>query len=696
MDLDRDAFYRAFRTRDARLDGRVFAGVLTTGIYCRPICPARTPKRENVVFFVSAAAAQEAGFRPCLRCRPETSPDVGAWQGSSNTVARALSLIEDGALDGGDVESLAERLGIGGRQLRRLFKAHLGASPLTVAQTRRIHLAKQLVHDTTLSMSDVAMASGFGSVRRFNETFQRLFGRPPRLLRRSRSVTTTAPGAAITLRLPYAEPYDFDALLDFLRARAIPGVESVDRRRYARTVTCGGVHGTLSVEADRAGQLRLTVRLPKLTGLPSLIARARRMFDLATDPRAIAEHLSTDPLLAPMVQRRPGLRIPGAWDGFELAVRAILGQQVTVSAATRLVEKVVELAGERIVTNEPGLFRAFPAPAGVANADLTTLGVPRARARAVTALAEAAARDGHLFVAGRDLDAAVGHLRGLPGVGEWTAQYVVMRELREPDAFPAMDAGIRRALSAVTGAPVSSAKALKRAEAWRPWRAYAAAHLWASLTDASAEVSPKRRVEMKNTLPERYTLDCITTPIGVAHFATDADGALVAFVWADSEERFCTWLELHGVHRGALARGGAPAGVRDALERYFAGDVGAIDGLPCTMRGTPFQRAVWTALRSIPAGATMTYGELATRIGAPGASRAVGLANNRNPIGLVVPCHRVIGANGALTGYAGGLERKRWLLEHESSAAQPRMVSTARASSTSSGDSFSMRAVSAR
>jgi AraC family transcriptional regulator of adaptative response / DNA-3-methyladenine glycosylase II len=488
VDLDRDAFYRAFRTRDARFDGRVFAGVLTTGIYCRPICPARTPKRENVTFFVSAAAAREAGFRPCLRCRPETSPDVGAWQGTSNTVARALALIETGALDAGDVESLAERVGIGGRQLRRLFQEHLGASPLAVAQTRRIHLAKQLIHDTTLSMSDVAMASGFGSVRRFNETFQRLFGRSPRSLRRARSAAVPAPGAAVTLHLPYAEPYDFDALLDFLRARAIPGVESVDERRYARTIACGDAHGTLAVEADRPGRLRLTLRLPQLTALPSIMARARRLLDLAADPRAIEDHLRTDPLLAPMVARRPGLRVPGAWDGFELAVRAILGQQITVAAATRLVGRVAELAGESVVTNEPGLCRVFPSAARVARADLTALGVPRARVRAVIALAEAVSTDGELLAGGRDLDAAVERLRALPGVGEWTAQYVAMRELREPDAFPAMDAGVLRALSAAVGARVSSAQALARAEAWRPWRAYAAVHLWASLAATDRDI----------------------------------------------------------------------------------------------------------------------------------------------------------------------------------------------------------------
>ena len=492
VDLDRDAFYRAFQTRDARFDGRVFAGVLTTGIYCRPICPARTPKRENVTFFLTAAAAQEAGFRPCLRCRPETSPEMSAWRGSSSTVARALSLIEDGVLDDGDVESLAERLGIGGRQLRRLFHAHLGASPLAVAQTRRIHLAKHLIHETTLSMSDVAMASGFGSVRRFNETFQRLFGRPPRSLRRTRSAGP-ARATAVTVHLPYAAPYDFDTLLGFLRTRAISGVEVVTERRYARTISAGGVHGTLSVEADRPGRLRLAVNLPVLGALPQIIARARRLLDLSADPEAIAAHLSTDPLLSPLLARRPGLRVPGAWDGFELAVRAILGQQVTVAAATKLAGSVAELCGERIAFSEPGLTRVFPSPERVAASDLTKLGVPRARARAVMALAEAVIADPALLGGGRDLDAAVKRLSAIDGIGEWTAQYIAMRELREPDAFPAMDAGVLRALSLLLGKNVGAKEALERAEAWRPWRAYAALQLWASLADAGAAVTRENR-----------------------------------------------------------------------------------------------------------------------------------------------------------------------------------------------------------
>ncbi|HEX4339294.1 MAG TPA: DNA-3-methyladenine glycosylase 2 family protein [Polyangiaceae bacterium] len=487
VELDRDAFYRALQTRDARFDGRLFVAVRTTGIYCRPICPARTPKLENITFFVSAAACQEAGYRPCLRCRPETSPDVGAWHGSSSTVARALALIEGGALDSGDVESLAERLGIGDRQLRRLFQAHLGASPLAVAQTRRIHLAKQLIHDTSLSMSDVAMASGFGSVRRFNETFQHLFGRAPGTLRRTKAGAPAA-GTPVTLVLPYAEPYDFASLLGFLKTRAIPGVESVSDKRYARTIATENAHGTLSVEADRPGRLRLTVHLPNLTALPSLIARARRLLDLAADPEAIAAHLSTDALLAPLVLRRPGLRVPGAWDGFELAVRAILGQQVTVVAATRLAGTLAELCGETVVSSHPALSRIFPTPERVAACDLTKLGMPRSRARTITALAQAVIADPDLLSGGKSLELAVERLRAIPGIGEWTAQYVAMRELREPDAFPAMDVGILKALGVANGgARPSAARALELAESWRPWRAYAALHLWASLEDAAPE-----------------------------------------------------------------------------------------------------------------------------------------------------------------------------------------------------------------
>ena len=379
MDMDFEACRRAFPTRDARFDGRIFGAVKTTGIYCRPICPARTPKVQNMTFYPSAAACQEAGYRPCLRCRPESSPDLGAWRGTSNTVSRALALIEGGAMDTGDVDSLASRLGVGERQLRRLFRQHLGASPVAVAQTRRVLLAKQLIHETLLPMGEVALASGFGSVRRFNETFQQLFDRPPGALRRSRQEESNSATSGITLRLPYRAPYDWAAMIDFLSARAIPGVEVVTPRRYARTLTIDGDRGVVIVTPGSGAFLVAEIHFPKVRALPEVIARVRRVFDLAADPGLIGAHLSQDPALAPRIAARPGLRAPGAWDGFELAVRAILGQQITVTVAIGLAGKLVAAYGEPIedpAAVKLGLSRVFPTPDRLIGQDIAALGIP--------------------------------------------------------------------------------------------------------------------------------------------------------------------------------------------------------------------------------------------------------------------------------------------------------------------------------
>jgi AraC family transcriptional regulator, regulatory protein of adaptative response / DNA-3-methyladenine glycosylase II len=481
MDLDHDACYRALCLRDARFDGRFFTGVKTTGIYCRPVCPARTPRPDNVIFFPTAAAAQEAGFRPCLRCRPETAPDLGAWRGTSNTVSRALTLIELGALDEASVDDFASRLGVGERQLRRLFRQHLGASPIAVAQTRRVLLAKQLIHETHLSMAEVAFASGFGSVRRFNETFQALFDRPPGALRRGREPKVSAgPLGEISLLMRYHPPYDWQAMLEFLRRRAIFGIEAVTDVCYARSVQFDGAQGTVAVEPANGNALRTVVRFPRLSALPMFIARLRRVFDLAADPLPIAAHLAKDPALGPLVRARPGLRLPGAWDGFELAIRAVLGQQITVSAAARLAGRVVAAYGELLAEPTGDLTHVFPKPQALAAADLTSLGMPRTRAAAVSAVATAAMADPHLFDATSSLEDAVRRLRSIRGVGEWTAQYIALRQLREPDAFPAADLGLRRAMASREGCGTSSSELLDRANGWRPWRAYAAQHLWAS------------------------------------------------------------------------------------------------------------------------------------------------------------------------------------------------------------------------
>jgi AraC family transcriptional regulator of adaptative response / DNA-3-methyladenine glycosylase II len=480
MDLDHDACYRAVSVRDARFDGRFFTGVKTTGIYCRSVCPARTPRSENVTFFASAAAAQEAGFRPCLRCRPETAPELRAWRGTSNTVTRALSLIEMGALDETDVDTLAGRVGVGERQLRRLFDQHLGASPIAVAQTRRVLLAKQLVHETRLPMTEIALASGFGSLRRFNETFRALFGRPPTALRRAAGPDVPSrDGGEVSLLLRYRPPYHWPAMLDFLAARAIAGIESVEGGVYRRTIGMGGLQGTITVQLAADHALRATVRFPKLSALPKIIARVRRVFDLAADPGSIALQLAKDPALAPLVAARPGLRVPGAWDGFELAVRAILGQQITVAAAIRLAGKLVARHGAPLLRPEANLTHVFPEPASLARAELSTLGMPSTRAAALSAVAAAVVAEPDLLAAGRGLEDVIARLRALPGVGEWTAQYIAMRQLREPDAFPAADVGLKRALAGSDGRRPSASALLERAEHWRPWRAYAAQHLWA-------------------------------------------------------------------------------------------------------------------------------------------------------------------------------------------------------------------------
>jgi AraC family transcriptional regulator, regulatory protein of adaptative response / DNA-3-methyladenine glycosylase II len=471
--LDARACYRALRTRDPRFDGRFYTAVRSTGVFCRPICPARTPRAENCVFFRSAAAAHAAGFRPCLRCRPELAPGIAGWRGTANTVSRALTLISDGGWrEDEDVEALAERVGVGGRQLRRLFAAHVGAPPIAAAQAQRVLLAKRLVADSGLPLAEVALASGFGSVRRFNDVMRRTFGRPPRELRRAGAAA--APGGAIRLRVPHTAPYHWPALLAFLGARALPGVEEVAEGEYRRTFAHDGVHGSVAVRAGPGGDhLLASIRISRVAALASVVGRLRRLLDVDADALAIDAHLRRDPALARLVAARPGLRVPGAWDPFELAVRAVLGQQISVAAARTIAGRIAAAFGERV----PGAGIAFPTPERLAGASLEGLGLTRARAAALAGLARAAAADRLLFTSRGDLEDSVTRLTALPGIGRWTAQYVAMRALGEPDAFPEADLGLLRALARGTARP-SPAALLRRAEAWRPWRAYAALHLW--------------------------------------------------------------------------------------------------------------------------------------------------------------------------------------------------------------------------
>lgn len=476
MLLDTDQCYRALRSHDARFDGRFFVGVSTTRIYCRPVCTARTPRRDHCRFFPSAAAAEGEGFRPCLRCRPELAPGYAVVDANRRLAQSAAGMIEDGGLADARLPQLASRLGVTDRHLRRVFQQEFGVAPVEYAQTQRLLLAKRLLTDTAMPVVDVAMASGFASLRRFNHLFRTRYRLTPAELRRK----APARGDADTLvfELAYRPPYDWASMIAFLERRAIPGVESVGERKYARTlriVRDGREHaGTLSVSpSPRRSALRVGVS-PSLAGaLPAVLARVKHLFDLACHPEEIASGLGQ------LAQGCPGLRLPGAVDGFEVAVRAILGQQVTVKAATTFAARFVECLGTPVETNDAELHWFFPRPADVIAAGeshIAALGIIGARARAIVALA-------HELVEGRlsleptaPVEGTVASLERLPAVGHWTAQYIAMRALAWPDAFPHPDVAVLKAM-----AETSRSKALLSADRWRPWRAYAVLHLWKSL-----------------------------------------------------------------------------------------------------------------------------------------------------------------------------------------------------------------------
>jgi AraC family transcriptional regulator of adaptative response / DNA-3-methyladenine glycosylase II len=488
VELDRATCRRARLARDARFDGRFFIAVKTTGIFCRPICPALPPSERNVLYFPSAAAAAEAGFRACLRCRPECAPGTPAWAGPSTTVARALRLIADGALETADVEALAERLGIGARHLRRLFVEHLGASPIAVAQTRRLLSAKRLIDETDMPLTTIAMAAGYGSIRRFNAVFLETYGRSPRELRRHRFESRRSHDALsrYSFQLRYRPPFDWAALLSFLAPRAIPGIEEVAGNAYRRSIEIAGEHGWLEVTPGGKDALRLDIEFPEPAQMLHIVSRARRLLDLDADPMAIESHLAADCLLAPMLRRHPGLRVPGAWDGFEISVRAMLGQQVSVRAATTLAGRLVGRFGRPLKAPDAGtrhvqpvrpgsvrLTHLFPLPEHLADADIAAIGVPAARAEAIRRFASAVANGAVRFDGATETDAFCQSLTELPGIGPWTAQYIALRALGDPDAFPSADLGLLRATGVKTAAELA-----RRAELWRPWRAYAALLLW--------------------------------------------------------------------------------------------------------------------------------------------------------------------------------------------------------------------------
>jgi AraC family transcriptional regulator, regulatory protein of adaptative response / DNA-3-methyladenine glycosylase II len=511
--LDFDTCYRAVVARDPRFDGRFFTGVTSTGIYCRPVCPARTPARANMRFFAHAGAAEAAGFRACRRCRPETSPGSPEWNVRADLAARAVRLIADGYVDAHGISGLAARLAVTQRHLHRLLAAELGTGPLALARTARLQTARRLLAETTMPITEVAFASGFSSVRQFNASVLESSGRTPSELRaRARRSgpgsmgardTAGAPGTWLTLRLACREPFDTAAWLGFLAARAIPGVEQVTADRYTRTVRTATGPGIIElIPRPGQGHVLLRARLSRLGAIAPVVGRARRLLDADADPAAIGAALAADELIAPLVRARPGLRVPGAYDGFELAVRAVVGQQVSVAAASTFAGRLAArygvplppdatdapsgaitdvpagaIAGAQASATParaaglPGPSVVFPGPEVLADADLAGLGLTTARQRTLRALATAAAGGRLTLDPGADPGEVAAQLAELPGIGPWTTGYILMRAAADPDAFPAADLGLRRALARLGIPPGHAAQ-------WRPWRAYAAMHLW--------------------------------------------------------------------------------------------------------------------------------------------------------------------------------------------------------------------------
>jgi AraC family transcriptional regulator of adaptative response / DNA-3-methyladenine glycosylase II len=474
MLLDSNACYHAVRARDRRFDGRFFVAVSSTGIYCRPICPARPPKRENMHFYSSAAAAEGAGYRPCLRCRPERAPASSSVDAASRLANAVIAGIEEHALSSASMGELAASLGVSDRHLRRVTEAELGVSPIELAQTQRLLLAKRLLSDTSLKLTEIAFAAGFGSVRRFNALFKSRYGLNPRSLRGHAD-----PARGLRCQLEFRPPLAWENLLAYLRLRAIPGVESVDATHYRRTVAIDDHQGWIAVSLAASGvalDVELSQSLAPVIG--AVIVRVKQLFDLSAAPDAVSASLSQDSKLKAIVLQLPGLRVPGAFDGFELAVRAVLGQQVSVKAATTMAGRWARAFGAEIATPYIELDRLTPAARRleeISPDQIASLGIIGARSRCIAALVKAVRERTVVLGSAADVESQIEGLMRLPGIGPWTAQYIAMRALRWPDAFPGTDLMLLRA------AGLSVKQLHARAESWRPWRAYATHYLWQSL-----------------------------------------------------------------------------------------------------------------------------------------------------------------------------------------------------------------------
>jgi AraC family transcriptional regulator of adaptative response / DNA-3-methyladenine glycosylase II len=485
--LTRAQYYCALTARDTRFDGVFFTGVKTTGIYCRPVCTVKTPRESSCVFFTTAAAAEAAGFRPCLRCRPELAP----YALQQNLAYAVWQRIAAGALNGGDVERLAEDVGLSSRQLRRVLLQHFGVTPVELAQTQRLLFAKKLLQETRLPMVEVAYAAGFGSVRRFNTLFAARYGMAPTSVRRAAAKTDESGHDALTLRLAYRPPFGWREMVRYFAGRAIPGVEAVTQQTgagsYARSVRIGNARGWLRViHLESKQQLQLEVAPALAPVLMPLLSRVRNQFDLDANPAVIHAHLVQDSLLAPQIEKMSGLRVPGAFDAFELAVRAVLGQQVSVAGATTLSGRLVLRFGDAVETPFQHVTHDFPSAEVLTNAaitDIAQIGLPKTRAETIHHLAQFAAQGGLNMKPGNTLDDAVAHLKTVPGIGSWTAHYIALRALRFPDAFPAGDLGLQKAAAAGDASikRLTEKQLTMRANAWSPWRGYAAILLWHSL-----------------------------------------------------------------------------------------------------------------------------------------------------------------------------------------------------------------------
>ncbi len=663
---DPDRCYQAAHSKDARFDGVFFVGVTSTGIYCRPSCPARTPKRENVRFYSSAAAAQQAGFRACLRCRPDATPGSPEWNTRADVVARAMRLLRDGTVDREGVEGLARRLGYSVRQLNRLVTAEIGTGPLAIARAQRAQTARILLETTTLPIAHVAFAAGFSSVRQCNETLQQIFADTPRGLRNRvargdahRHAQREADGVApaIRLRLPCRRPFSPDSVLGFLGARAAPGVELVEESVYRRSMRLPHGYAVVSLSATESSDdgpqfVEADLQLSDLRDLTSAAARCRQLLDLDADPVAIVEALERDRFMGPLVAALPGRRVPGSVDGFELAVRAIIGQQVSVSGARTIAGRLITAAGEALPEPIGGITHLFPTPdalLALSREDPAAFSMPGGRRRALSALAR---RRRHR------------RRRHRPRI----------RSFR----VAGLTGGVagRRAVDGRVHRPACPARS-RRLHADRPWRkeggAGAGAPRRTGPTDTDLRgvasvaelrhdphVGHARGTEgpqstertYRSMTPTIFTMP-METPVGPLVLESDED--VLIGIWLPNTTR-----------AGGGSGHGTPPVLKDTatqLEEYFARERTSFD-IPMQLDGTPFQKEVWAELSRIPYGETISYGELARRVGRPKGPRAVGQANGKNPIPIIVPCHRVVATNG-LGGYGGGLTVKSALLAVE-------------------------------